>query len=176
MEAPTPASALIHSSTLVIMGVFLIIRFNVIFEFVIFTNYLMCILGSVTIAFGALTATFQNDIKKLIAYSTISQIGYLVCGCGFNAFDEVILYLIMHAFNKAFLFILAGFVVHYFSGNTDLRQMGGIYLYVFDLTAYLLVLTFNLAGLPYSSGFFAKEFLIFQILKNDLISLITQIS
>lgn len=176
MEAPTPASALIHSSTLVIMGVFLIIRFNVLFEFSLISNYILAILGAVTIAFGAITAIFQNDIKKLIAYSTISQIGYLICGCGFGAYDEVLLYLIMHAFNKAFLFILAGFVVHYFSGNTDMRQMGGLFLYTLDITAYILAITINLAGLPYSAGFYAKEFLIFQILKDDYISIIVQVS
>ena len=83
MEAPTPASALIHSSTLVVAGVFLVIRFSVLFEFALFTNYFLVILGAMTLAFGALTANFQHDIKKLVAYSTISQIGYLVCGCGF---------------------------------------------------------------------------------------------
>ena len=83
MEAPTPASALIHSSTLVIAGVFLIIRFSVIFEFTLFTNYYLILLGALTLSFGSVTAVFQNDIKKLVAYSTISQIGYLVCGCGF---------------------------------------------------------------------------------------------
>jgi NADH:ubiquinone oxidoreductase subunit 5 (subunit L)/multisubunit Na+/H+ antiporter MnhA subunit len=176
MEAPTPASALIHSSTLVIMGIYLIIRFNIVFEFSIISNYLMALLGAVTIAFGAITATFQNDIKKLIAYSTISQIGYLICGCGFAIYDEVLIYLIIHAFNKAFLFILAGFIVHYFAGNTDMRQMGGIYMYTFDITVYLLILTLNLAGLPYSAGFYAKEFILFQLLKFDLVSILVQIT
>jgi len=99
MEAPTPASALIHSSTLVVAGVFFIIWFLVVFVFTIFTNYVLVILGALTLSFGSITATFQQDIKKLVAYSTISQIGYLVCGCGFCCYEEVLLYLIIHALN-----------------------------------------------------------------------------
>ena len=171
MEAPTPASALIHSSTLVVAGVFLIIRFSVIFEFTLFTNYYLIILGSLTLAFGAITAIFQNDIKKLVAYSTISQIGYLVCGCGFCCYEEVLLYLIIHALNKAFLFVLVGYTVHFFSGNTDMRQMGGAYLYSFDISVLLFGVCLNLAGLPYSAGFLGKEFLLFQVLRDDFISL-----
>jgi NADH-quinone oxidoreductase subunit L len=171
MEAPTPASALIHSSTLVIAGVFLIIRFSVLFEFTIFTNYLLAILGATTLAFGAVTACFQNDIKKLVAYSTISQIGYLVCGCGFCCYEEVLLYLIIHALNKAFLFILVGYIVHFFNGNTDMRLMGGAHMYSFDICILLFAVCFNLAGLPYSAGFFGKEFLLFQVLRDDFLAL-----
>lgn len=171
MEAPTPASALIHSSTLVVAGVFLIIRFSILFEFTIFTNYYLIILGGLTLSFGAITATFQNDIKKLVAYSTISQIGYLVCGCGFCCYEEVLIYLIIHALNKAFLFVLVGYTVHFFNGNTDMRQMGGLYLYSFDITVLLFGVCFNLAGLPYSAGFLGKEFLLFQVLRDDFISL-----
>ena len=174
MEAPTPASALIHSSTLVVAGVFLIIRFSVLFEFTVFTNYYMALLGATTLAFGSITAIFQNDIKKLVAYSTISQIGYLVCGCGFCCYEEVLLYLIIHALNKAFLFILVGYIVHFFNGNTDMRQMGGIYLYSFDIAVLLFGACFNLAGLPYSAGFLGKEFLLFQVLRDDFLSLIVR--
>lgn len=171
MEAPTPASALIHSSTLVVAGVFLVIRFSVLFEFTVFTNYFLTLLGALTLSFGAITATFQNDIKKLVAYSTISQIGYLVCGCGFCCYEEVLIYLIIHALNKAFLFVLVGYTVHFFSGNTDMRQMGGAYLYSFDIAAMLFGVSMNLAGLPYSAGFLGKEFLLFQVLRDDFISL-----
>ena len=170
MEAPTPASALIHSSTLVVAGIFLIIRFSVLFEFTIFVNYYLAFLGGLTLSFGAITATFQHDIKKLVAYSTISQIGYLVCGCGFGCYEEVFLYLIIHALNKAFLFILVGYIVHFFNGNTDMRQMGGIYLYSFDVAVLIFSVGFNLAGLPYSAGFLGKEFLLFQILKENFLS------
>jgi len=174
MEAPTPASALIHSSTLVVAGIFLIIRFSIIFEFTPFVNYYLALLGGITLAFGSVTAIFQTDIKKLVAYSTISQIGYLVCGCGFCCYEEVLLYLIIHALNKAFLFIIVGYLVHFFNGNTDLRQMGGAYLYSFDIVIFLFGVAFNLAGLPYSTGFLGKEFLIFQILKDDFISLLVR--
>lgn len=170
MEAPTPASALIHSSTLVVAGVFLIIRFSILFEFTLFTNYLLILLGAITLSFGAVTAVFQNDIKKLVAYSTISQIGYLVCGCGFCCYEEVLLYLIIHALNKAFLFVLVGYTVHFFNGNTDMRQMGGAYLYSLDIAVLLFGVCFNLAGLPYSAGFLGKEFLLFQVLRDDFIS------
>jgi len=170
MEAPTPASALIHSSTLVVAGVFLILRFSVLLEFAIIINYYLALLGALTLSFGAVTATFQQDIKKLVAYSTISQIGYLICGCGFCCYEEVLLYLIIHALNKAFLFILVGYLVHFFNANTDMRQMGGSYLYSFDITVFLFGVCFNLAGLPYSAGFLGKEFLLFQVLKDDLLS------
>jgi len=170
MEAPTPASALIHSSTLVVAGIYLIMRFSIIFEFVVFTNYFLVLLGALTLVFGAITATFQNDIKKLVAYSTISQIGYLTCGCGFGCYEEVLLYLIVHAINKAFLFVLVGYTVHFFSGNTDMRQMGGAYLYSFNMAVLVGLSGFNLAGLPYSTGFISKEFLLCQVFRDDFIS------
>lgn len=170
MEAPTPASALIHSSTLVIMGIYLIIRFGLIFEFSLTTNYFLTIIGGLTIAFGAVVASFQNDIKKLVAYSTISQMGYLICGCGFCAYDETVIYLIMHACNKAFLFILVGYTVHFFAGNTDMRQMGGSYLYSYDIVIFFLLISFNLIGLPYGTGFYSKEFLLFQVMQDDFIN------
>ena len=171
MEAPTPASALIHSSTLVVAGIFLVIRFSVLFEFTVFTNYYLVLFGALTLAFGSITATFQNDIKKLVAYSTISQIGYLVCGCGFCCYEEVLIYLIIHALNKAFLFVLVGYIVHFFSGNTNMRQMGGSYLYSFDISILLLGVCCNLTGLPYSAGFLGKEFLLFQVFRDDFLSL-----
>lgn len=174
MEAPTPASALIHSSTLVVAGVFLIIRFSILFEFTIITNYILTLVGAITLAFGAVTAIFQNDIKKLVAYSTISQIGYLVCGCGFCCYEEVVIYLIVHALNKAFLFVLVGYTVHFFNANTDMRQMGGAYPYSFEIAALLAGTCFNLAGLPYSAGFIGKELLVFQVLRDDFISLVVR--
>lgn len=174
MEAPTPASALIHSSTLVVAGVFLIIRFSILFEFTVITNYVLILVGAFTLAFGAVTAIFQNDIKKLVAYSTISQIGYLVCGCGFCCYEEVVIYLIVHALNKAFLFVLVGYTVHFFNANTDMRQMGGAYPYSFEIAVLLAGTCFNLAGLPYSAGFIGKELLVFQVLRDDFSSLIVR--
>lgn len=164
MEAPTPASALIHSSTLVVAGVYLIIRFSLLFEFTYYVNLFLALLGATTLAFSAVAAVFQQDIKKLVAYSTISQIGYLICGCGFGAYDETLIYLIIHAINKAFLFILVGYTVHLYNGNTDMRFMGSSYLFSFDSAVMFLVLAANLSGLPYLAGFTAKEFLISQFL------------
>lgn len=174
MEAPTPASALIHSSTLVVAGIYLVIRFSLVFEFTPYTNYFLAVLGSLTLSFGAFTATVQTDIKKLVAYSTISQIGYLVCGCGFCCYEEVLLYLIVHALNKAFLFVVVGYVVHFFSGNTDMTKMGGLYLYSLDISVFLMTVAFNLTGLPYSAGFISKEFLLFQLLRDDFLSLLVR--
>jgi NADH-quinone oxidoreductase subunit L len=174
MEAPTPASALIHSSTLVVAGVFLIIRFSILFEFALFTNYFLVIIGALTLAFGAVSAAFQSDIKKLVAYSTISQIGYLVCGCGFCCYEEVLIYLIVHALNKAFLFVLVGYAVHFFNANTDMRQMGAVHINAFDITILLFGACLNLAGLPYSAGFLGKECLLFQVMRDDFISLLVR--
>jgi NADH-quinone oxidoreductase subunit L len=126
------------------------------------------------LAFGAITAVYQSDVKKLVAYSTISQIGYLVCGCGFCCYEEVLLYLIIHALNKAFLFVLVGYMVHFFNANTDMRQMGGAHLYSLDIGILLFGVCFNLAGLPYSAGFLGKEFLLFQVLREDFLSLIVR--
>jgi NADH-quinone oxidoreductase subunit L len=131
----------------------------------------LIVLGALTLSFGAVTAVFQTDVKKLVAYSTISQIGYLMCGCGFACYEEVLVYLIVHALNKAFLFVLVGYTVHFFSANTDMRQMGGAYAYSFDIAVLLGGTCFNLAGLPYSAGFIGKELLLFQVLRDDFMTL-----
>lgn len=162
MEAPTPASALIHSSTLVIAGIFLILRFSLLFEFTPTVNNVIALYGTLTLLFASMTACFQQDLKKLVAYSTISQIGYLVCGCGILALNETLLYLIVHALNKALLFILVGYLVHWFRGNTDLRFMGGVWIILFDYAILLLSLGGNLAGVPYFGGFLSKELLLYQ--------------
>lgn len=175
MEAPTPASALIHSSTLVIMGVYLVIRMGLLFEFTYFANLLLMFIGGLTIAIGAISASFQNDIKKLVAYSTVSQMGYLFCGCGFLAYPEVLYYLAVHALNKAFLFIIVGYIVHFFNGNTDLRFMGSLFSYSPGLSFLLIVISLNLTGLPLTSGFVAKEFLVFQTLRGDTFSTIVRV-
>ena len=171
MEAPTPASALIHSSTLVIMGIYLVVRFNILFEFAYSANFFMAVLGALTIAVGAISASFQNDIKKLVAYSTVSQMGYLFCGCGFMCYNEVMFYLALHALNKAFLFILVGYIVHFFAGNTDLRFMGALYTSAFEFAFILIVISLNLTGLPYTSGYLAKELLVFQTFRDDALTL-----
>ena len=170
MDAPTPASALIHSSTLVIMGIYVLLRFSLLLEFTYAINIFFAWYGSLTIAIGAISAVMQTDLKKLIAYSTISQIGYLFLGCGLNNFNEVLLYLIMHALNKATLFIIAGCVIHYFNGNTDMRYMGALNVFSYDLCVGVFIIWANLSGLPYLLGFFSKEFLLIQCGGKDLLS------
>jgi NADH:ubiquinone oxidoreductase subunit 5 (subunit L)/multisubunit Na+/H+ antiporter MnhA subunit len=130
MKAPTPTSALIYSSTLVVARVFLIIRFSILFEFTVFTDYYLTVLGTLTPSSTPIKAIFQNDIKKLVIYSTISQISYLACGCDFCCYEEVLLYLIIHALSKALLFTLIDYIVHFFNGNTDTSRKGGIYLFI----------------------------------------------
>ena len=161
MEAPTPASALIHSSTLVIMGVYLLIRFGLLLELTPAPSYALILWGSLTLMVGSISALFQTDIKKLVAYSTISQMGYLFCGCGYLCFHEVFFYLITHALSKAMLFICVGYLVNFFSHNTDMRFMGGAKNYCVDVFFFVSLLCLNLAGAPYSAGFVTKEFLIF---------------
>nr|Q5DUY0.1 RecName: Full=NADH-ubiquinone oxidoreductase chain 5; AltName: Full=NADH dehydrogenase subunit 5 [Nyctotherus ovalis]CAI38858.1 NADH dehydrogenase subunit 5 [Nyctotherus ovalis] len=160
MEAPTPASALIHSSTLVVMGIFMILRFAPILHLSVYTLYIMSILGSLTVAYGAILATQTSDLKKAVAYSTISQIGYLFTGCAFLAFRATLIYLILHAICKALLFVLVGYIVHMFGGTTSLRRMGGIYYIVPDIAIYMFILCMVLAGAPYTVGFFAKELIV----------------
>ena len=174
MEAPTPASALIHSSTLVIMGIYLILRFGLILELSPPVSYFLIYWGSMTLFLGSVSATFQTDIKKLVAYSTISQMGYLFCGCGYLCFHEVSFYLIVHAFSKAFLFICVGYIVNFFSHNTDMRFMGGFYFYGKDVFFFTCFVSINLAGLPYSAGFISKEFLIFQTFVSSWVFSITK--
>jgi len=119
-------------------------------------------------------ASQQHDIKKLVAFSTISQIGYLCCGCGFMCYEEVFFYLIIHAFNKAFLFILVGYIVHFFNGNTDMRFMSNLLLYSLDFSVLFLGLILNLIGLPYSAGFYSKEFLFFHINRDFFLSFVVR--
>ena len=176
MEAPTPASALIHSSTLVIMGIYVFIRFGILFEFTPWTAYFMSIWGSITILLGSISAVFQSDLKKLIAYSTISQIGYLCCGCGFLCFAEVLDYLIVHALNKALIFIFAGHIIHASFNNTDMRLISSLFNRAEDSAFFMLFLTLSLSGLPLSAGFFTKELLLLQTFSHSPWFIFTKIA
>lgn len=166
MEAPTPASALIHSSTLVVMGIFLILRFAPVLHTSLTVLYLMSFFGGITVAYGAIFSIQTSDLKKAVAYSTISQIGYLFCGCGCLAYKEVLFYLIVHALCKAMLFIFVGYIVHIFGGTTSLRKMGGIFYIVPDIAIYVFILCIILAGAPYTVGFFAKELIVNHLLSG----------
>lgn len=166
MEAPTPASALIHSSTLVVMGIFMLLRFAPVLHLSITVLYIMSIVGALTIAYGSIFSTQTGDLKKAVAYSTISQIGYMFCGIAFLAFKSVLVYLVIHAVCKALLFIFVGYIVHMFGGTTSLRKMGGIYYIIPDIAIYMFILCIILAGAPYTIGYFAKELILYSILNT----------
>lgn len=164
MEAPTPASALIHSSTLVVMGIFMLLRFAPLYQNCSTVLYAALLCGAITIVYGATAATQTGDLKKAVAYSTISQVGYLYCGCGLLALKETLLYLIIHALCKAMLFVLVGYVVHLFGGTTSLRKMGGVFYIIPDVACSMTILCLILAGAPYTIGFIAKEAIVTRLL------------
>src|SRR4249920_2252849 len=126
MEGPTPVSALIHAATMVTAGVYLIARTHVLFELAPAILHLAAILGGITIVFAGLIALVQTDIKRVIAYSTMSQIGYMFVGVGIGAFSAGMFHLMTHAFFKALLFMASGIVIHALSGEQDIRKMGGL--------------------------------------------------
>src|SRR5215210_38151 len=126
MEGPTPVSALIHAATMVTAGVYLLARTHVLFELAPAVLHLAAVLGAVTIVFAGLVALVQTDIKRVIAYSTMSQIGYMFVAVGLGAYGAGLFHLLTHAFFKALLFLAAGIVIHALAGEQDIRKMGGL--------------------------------------------------
>jgi len=126
MEAPVPASALIHSATLVSAGVFLILRLSPLFEVSTYALYAIPVVGSFTAFFGGLCAMYQTDIKRILAYSTISHCGFLMVSCGLFVPEYTILYLYIHGFFKAAVFLCAGNIIRLSRNNQDCRRMGGL--------------------------------------------------
>ncbi|MGA9668298.1 MAG: NADH-quinone oxidoreductase subunit L, partial [Terracidiphilus sp.] len=126
MEGPTPVSALIHAATMVTAGVYMIARMHVLFDHAPFALSIVAIIGAATALFAATIALVQNDIKRVLAYSTISQLGYMFLGCGVAAYSAAIFHLVTHAFFKALLFLSAGAVIHAIGGEQDMRKMGGL--------------------------------------------------
>lgn len=157
MEGPTPVSALIHAATMVTAGVFLIIRLNIFFEESYEILFLMALIGSITAFFGSFTAIFQYDIKKIIAYSTCSQLGYMVVACSFSSYNLALFHLINHGFFKALLFLSAGVIIHNFNHEQDLRKMGGLFYFLPLTYISFLFGSYALIGLPYFSGFYSKD-------------------
>jgi len=125
MEAPVPASALIHSATLVSAGIFLILRFYSLFEILSYSKYIMVFVGSFTACYGGWVSSFQTDIKRLLAYSTISHCGFLVVLCGLFNLNWVLSYLYIHGFFKALTFMCAGNIIRFSKNIQDYRRMGG---------------------------------------------------
>ena len=157
MEGPTPVSALIHAATMVTAGVFLISRCSYIFEFSYFTLNVIILIGSVTAFFAATTGLFQNDMKKVIAYSTCSQLGYMIFACGLSGYEVGLFHLTNHAFFKALLFLGAGSIIHAFSDEQDMRKMGGVSLLLPFSYSIMLVGSLALMGFPFLAGFYSKD-------------------
>jgi len=168
MEAPVPASALIHSATLVSAGIYLILRFYNILELSLYFHYILPIVGSFTAFLGGVSAMFQTDLKKILAYSTISHCGFLMFLCNFGNFKFVLFYLFIHGFFKAASFLCVGNIIHFSKNFQDLRRAGGFFKFLplefFCLTFCL----FNLSGLPFFYGFYIKSLL---FISNDFLIL-----
>lgn len=157
MEGPTPVSALIHAATMVTAGVYMVARCNVLYIMSPTTLMVVAIVGLFTAFYAATIGLFQNDIKRVLAYSTISQLGYMFLACGVAAFGAGIFHLMTHAFFKALLFLGAGSVIHAMSGEQDMRKMGGLKDKLPITFKTMLVATLAISGIPLFSGFFSKD-------------------
>jgi NADH-quinone oxidoreductase subunit L len=160
MEGPTPVSALIHAATMVTAGVFLIIRCAPLFLLNDLLSDILLIFGSITALFGASVAASQYDIKKIIAYSTCSQLGYMIAACGISRFDLAIFHLTTHAFFKAGLFLCAGLIIHALGDEQDIRKMSGLTRLLPITYMSVFICSFCLGGLPFFSGFYSKDAII----------------
>ena len=157
MEGPTPVSALIHAATMVTAGVFLVARCSFIFEnFTEVLNF-VAIIGALTAFFAASTGLFQNDLKRVIAYSTCSQLGYMVFACGLSGYSVGIFHLSNHAFFKALLFLSAGSVIHAMGDEQDLRRFGGLRFFLPITYISFVIGSLALVGFPFLSGFYSKD-------------------
>lgn len=160
MEGPTPVSALIHAATMVTAGIFLIIRFSPGFEFMYNILCIMTLIGSLTTLLGATIGLFQNDIKKIIAYSTCSQLGYMMMSCGVSNYSGSLFHLINHAFFKALLFLSAGAIIHALLDEQDIRKMGNLVQLLPFIYISFLIGSLTLAGFPFLSGFYSKDIIL----------------
>jgi len=168
MEGPTPVSALIHAATMVTAGVFLVVRCSPIFEYSQIALNFIAVVGMITAVFAASVALVQNDIKKIIAYSTCSQLGYMFFAAGVGAYHVAIFHLFTHAFFKALLFLGAGSVIHAFKDEQDIRRMGGVWKKIPYTWCLMLIGTLALTGFPFLSGFYSKDAIIeFAYFKNS---------
>lgn len=157
MEGPTPVSALIHAATMVTAGIFLTARCSYLFEFSTFNLNFMTIVGIFTAFFAATTGLFQNDIKKVIAYSTCSQLGYMMCSCGLSGYEIGLFHLSNHAFFKALLFLGAGSIIHALGDEQDMRKMGGLQKLLPFSYATAMIGSLALTGFPFLAGFYSKD-------------------
>ena len=168
MEGPTPVSALIHAATMVTAGVYLIARCHVLYELAPFTMYVIATVGVLTAIFAGTMGMLQYDIKRVIAYSTMSQLGYMFLAMGIGVYSLGMFHLMTHAFFKALLFLAAGSVIHAMDGEQDIRKMGGLRK-VMPLThGTFLIGALALAGFPLTSGYFSKEAIILSSYHEDM--------
>ena len=167
MEGPTPVSALIHAATMVTAGVFLLIVMSPLLESSEFSLNFILIVGSITCIFASSVAVFQNDIKRIIAYSTCSQLGYMFMAIGSSAYTLAYFHLLSHAFFKALLFLGAGSVIHSMSDEQDIKKMGGLYNKIPLTYITMLIGSLSLVGLPFLSGYYSKDLILEIIYLND---------
>ena len=160
MEGPTPVSALIHAATMVTAGVFLVVRCSPIFEYSPLTLNIITVVGMMTAFFAATVALVQTDIKKIIAYSTCSQLGYMFFAAGVGAYNVAMFHLFTHAFFKALLFLGSGSVIHSFKDEQDINQMGAVYKKLPYTWILMIIGTLALTGFPFLSGFYSKDAII----------------
>ena len=157
MEGPTPVSALIHAATMVTAGVYMVSRSHVIFERAPSALMVVAVIGTLTALFAATIGIVQTDIKKVLAYSTVSQLGYMFMACGVGAFSAGIFHLMTHAFFKGLLFLAAGSVIHAVGGEQDMRKMGGLRSYIPVTCGTMGIATLAIAGIPPFAGFWSKD-------------------
>jgi NADH-quinone oxidoreductase subunit L len=157
MEGPTPVSALIHAATMVTAGVYLVARSNLLFSMAPLSLEVVAVIGAATALFAATIGLVQNDIKRVLAYSTVSQLGYMFFACGVGAFGSGIFHVMTHAFFKALLFLGSGSVIHALSGEQDLRRMGGLASRLPWTHRTMLIGCIAIAGIPPLAGFFSKD-------------------
>jgi NADH-quinone oxidoreductase subunit L len=160
MEGPTPVSALIHAATMVTAGVFLLARCSGLFEYAHTTMLIVTFVGALTAFFAATVGMVQNDIKRVIAYSTCSQLGYMFFACGLGAYSAAVFHLMTHAFFKALLFLGAGSVIHAMSDEQDMRNMGGIWKKIPFTYAYMWIGSLALAGVFPFAGYYSKDLIV----------------
>ncbi len=157
MAGPTPVSALIHAATMVTAGVYMVTRCNVLFRLAPDAMFVVAVVGGLTAIFAAVIAIAQNDIKKVLAYSTVSQLGYMFMACGVGAYVAGMFHVLTHAFFKACLFLGSGAVIHALGGEQDMRRMGGLARRLPVTYRTFVVATLALAGIPPLAGFFSKD-------------------
>lgn len=160
MEGPTPVSALLHAATMVTAGVYLIVRFSVVFEYCAFARKVIFIWGLATVIVSSLIALTQYDIKKIIAYSTCSQLGLMFLACGLSAYDFALFHFFNHAFFKCLLFLSAGAIIHQLNNEQDIRKMGGLASKMPFTFACVLLASLSLIGMPGFSGAISKDLIL----------------